>query len=71
MFRFGVASVRVYGGLSVTAGGFPLLSSPVSYSSAGAAYSCVTCGKDNETVTVHNSPLHKKERKKVIANCSV
>jgi hypothetical protein len=59
VFRFGVVFVGVYG---FTAAGFSLLSSPVSYSSAGAAYSFLTCGKDNETVTAHNSSHNENER---------
>jgi len=64
VFRFGVVFVGVYGGQSVTAAGFSLLSSPVSYSFAGAAYSFLTCGMDNETVTAHNSITHSTTRMK-------
>jgi hypothetical protein len=62
VFRFGVVFVGAYGGLSVTAEGFSLLSFPASYFSAGAAYSILTCGKDKETVNVHNSSHHENER---------
>jgi hypothetical protein len=61
VFRFGVVLVGVYGGQSVHAAGFLHLSSPVSYSSAGAAYLFATCGNDSETVTVHNSSIHENE----------